>query len=102
MKFDGWRMQLHKAGDRVVVFSRNGVDMTGRFPMIRDRVLSLSASTAIIDAELVACDSDGKPDFKALMDGQRENLCGCAASRLVGPIGVIQGRAPHCRHFRTN
>ena len=25
VKFDGWRMQLHKAGDRVVVFSRNGV-----------------------------------------------------------------------------
>ena len=99
-------MQLHKAGDRVVVFSRNGVDMTGRFPMIRDRVLSLSASTAIIDAELVACDSDGKPDFKALMDGQRENLRGCAASRLRTCLGrsasFSPGRAPHCRHFRTN
>ncbi len=71
----GWRMQLHKAGDRVVVFSRNGVDMTQRFAMIRDKVLSLPAHSAIIDAELVACDSDGKPDFNALMDGQRDNLC---------------------------
>ncbi|MGP1666673.1 MAG: ATP-dependent DNA ligase [Rhodanobacter sp.] len=35
VKFDGWSMQLHKAGDRVVVFSRNGVDMTNRFTMIR-------------------------------------------------------------------
>ena len=43
VKFDGWRMQLHKAGDRVVVFSRNGVDMTKRFAMIRDKVLSLPA-----------------------------------------------------------
>ena len=75
VKFDGWRMQLHKAGDRVVVFSRNGVDMTKRFAMIRDRMLSLPAESAIIDAELVACDGDGKPDFSALMDGQRENLC---------------------------
>ena len=75
VKFDGWRMQLHKAGDRVVVFSRNGVDMTKRFAMIRDKLLSLPAQSAIIDAELVACDSDGKPDFNALMNGQRENLC---------------------------
>ena len=75
VKFDGWRMQLHKAGERVVVFSRNGVDMTNRFAMIRDKVLSLPAASAIIDAELVACDSDGKPDFNALMGGQRENLC---------------------------
>ena len=75
VKFDGWRMQLHKVCDRVVVFSRNGVDMTDRFGMIRDKVLSLPAASAIIDAELVTCDSDGKPDFNALMNGQRENLC---------------------------
>jgi ATP dependent DNA ligase domain len=43
VKFDGCRMQLHKAGDRVVVFSRNGIDMTGRFAMIRDKVLSMPA-----------------------------------------------------------
>ena len=75
VKFDGWRMQLHKAGDRVVMFSRNGVDMTKRFAMIRDKVLSLPTASVIMDAELVACDSDGKPDFDALMNGQRENLC---------------------------
>ena len=75
VKFDGWRMQLHKAGDRVVIFSRNGIDMTSRFAGIRDKVLSLPAVSAIIDAELVACDSDGKPDFDALMNGERENLC---------------------------
>ena len=75
VKFDGWRMQLHKAGDRVVVFSRNGVDMTKRFAIVRDKVLSLPAASIIIDAELVACDSDGQPDFNALMKGQRENLC---------------------------
>jgi bifunctional non-homologous end joining protein LigD len=75
VKFDGWRMQLHKAGDRVVVFSRNGIDMTSRFAMIRDQVMSLPVTSVIIDAELVACDTDGNPDFNALMGGQRENLC---------------------------
>jgi bifunctional non-homologous end joining protein LigD len=75
VKFDGSRMQLHKAGDRVVVFSRNGVDMIGRFAVSRDKVLSLPAQSAIIDAELVASDSDGNPDFNALMGGERQNLC---------------------------
>jgi bifunctional non-homologous end joining protein LigD len=60
VKFDGWRMQLHKVGDRVVVFSRNGVDMTKRFAMIRDKALRLPAASAIIDAELVACEHDDK------------------------------------------
>ena len=24
VKFDGWRVQLHKSGERAIVFSRNG------------------------------------------------------------------------------
>jgi ATP-dependent DNA ligase len=35
----------------------------------------LPAKSAIIDAEIVVCDSDGKPDFKALMDGAARELC---------------------------
>jgi bifunctional non-homologous end joining protein LigD len=75
VKFDGWRAQLHKSGDDVVIFTRNGADYTRRFPAVRDSVLSLPVRSAIIDAEIVVCDSDGKPDFNALMEGQREDLC---------------------------
>jgi len=38
IKFDGWRAQLHKRGERVVIFSRNGHDFTHRFPEIRECV----------------------------------------------------------------
>jgi bifunctional non-homologous end joining protein LigD len=65
VKFDGWRAQLNKRGDDVVIFSRNGHDYTGRFPAVRDSLLSLPARSAIIDAEIVVCDSDDKPDFDA-------------------------------------
>ena len=34
MKFDGWRAQLHFAGDDVIVFTRNGNDVTRRFGSI--------------------------------------------------------------------
>ena len=68
VKFDGWRAQLHKRGDDVVIFTRNGHDYTGHFPAVRDSLLSLPARSAIIDAEIVVCDSDDKPDFDALME----------------------------------
>jgi ATP-dependent DNA ligase len=34
VKFDGYRVQAHKAGSRVVIYSRNGQDFTERFPSI--------------------------------------------------------------------
>jgi ATP-dependent DNA ligase len=35
VKFDGWRAQLHKSGDEVTIYTRNGYDYTKRFPSIR-------------------------------------------------------------------
>src|SRR6185312_11949167 len=75
VKFDGWRAQLHKQGDDVTIYSRNGSNYTRRFPAIRDSLISLPARSAIIDAEIVVCDSDGKPNFQALMNGARTELC---------------------------
>ncbi len=75
VKFDGWRAQLHKAGEEVVIFTRKSNDYTKRFPSIRNSVLSLPAASAIIDAEIVACDSSGKPDFRALMENATGPLC---------------------------
>jgi bifunctional non-homologous end joining protein LigD len=57
------------------LYSRRGNDLTKRFRFIRDAVLCLPCRSAIIDAELVVCDSDGRPDFKSLMARSDENLC---------------------------
>ena len=73
-KFDGWRGQLHKAGDDVVVFSRYGKDITRRFRAIAHSLRVLPTKSAIIDCELVACDGDGMPSFSALMAGG-DTLC---------------------------
>ena len=72
-KFDGWRVQIHRRPDDVVkLFSRNGRDITDRFPTLTDACLYLPE--CIVDGELVACDTDGRPDFDAIM--RREgNLC---------------------------
>jgi bifunctional non-homologous end joining protein LigD len=77
VKFDGYRCQLHKAGNDIVIFSKNGRDFTNRFPGIRDAVLTLPCKSAIIDGEVVACKNDGTPDFRALHSGNysQEILC---------------------------
>jgi bifunctional non-homologous end joining protein LigD len=76
VKFDGWRAQLHKAGADVVIYTRNGNDVTRRFRGIAAAMATkLQASSAIIDAELVACDVSGAPNFYALMGGAKHGCC---------------------------
>jgi ATP dependent DNA ligase domain len=57
VKFDGYRMQLHKAGHKVRLFTRNGHDWTERSPLLAAELAALPA--CIIDAELVATDEAG-------------------------------------------
>ena len=75
VKHDGWRAQMHKAGDDVVVYSKTGADFTKRFRSIADAVLKLPVASCIIDAELVACDKDGNLNFYELMRGTRHGCC---------------------------
>ncbi len=72
--FNGWRAQLHRAGNKVTIFMR-GSDYTGRMPDLRDSLGALPARSAIIDAEIVLCETDGKPDLKALKEGRAGDLC---------------------------
>ena len=53
VKFDGYRMQAHKAEERITLYTRNGADWTERFPRIAAAITSLPCPSAIIDAELV-------------------------------------------------
>lgn len=75
VKFDGYRAQLQKDGDQVALFSKNGKDFTARFKPIAKAVALLPVRHVIIDAEIVACDAEGKPDFRALHSGAKEGLC---------------------------
>jgi bifunctional non-homologous end joining protein LigD len=75
VKFDGFRIQLHKLGDDVRLYSRNGKDFTDRFPSIAAAVHRLAAKDAVIDGELVSCDEADKPDFYALMRRRTSGLC---------------------------
>jgi bifunctional non-homologous end joining protein LigD len=75
VKFDGFRVQLHKAGRAAFVFGKNGGGLTHRFPTIAAAILALPVPSCAIDGELIAAGADGPPDFLALLHGRRVPVC---------------------------
>ena len=54
-KYDGFRVQIHKDGENVRIFSRNLEEMTHMFPeLIKASVEQIKANTAILDGEALA------------------------------------------------
>ena len=49
-----------------------------RFRAIADAILKLPAASCVLDAEAVACDESGNPDFYQLMRGAPHGWCACA------------------------
>jgi DNA ligase-1 len=60
-KLDGARIQVHKSGRDVRVFSRNLNDVTAAVPEVVEAALELRAHDAIVDGETIALHADGTP-----------------------------------------
>jgi bifunctional non-homologous end joining protein LigD len=74
VKFDGFRIQVHKEGKDVALFSRGGTDWTDRYRAISDAAARLPVSAIVLDAELTAHKLDGSLDFGALLSKRRAHL----------------------------
>ena len=61
-KLDGIRIQVHRDGDRVVVYTRTLDDITSRVPEVVTAVLELKADKVVLDGELIALRHDGRPE----------------------------------------
>jgi DNA ligase-1 len=61
-KFDGARVQIHKEGDNITLFSRRLENITDSLPDIVEAVReNIDAESAILDGEAVAIDENGRP-----------------------------------------
>ncbi|QDZ14230.1 ATP-dependent DNA ligase [Humibacter ginsenosidimutans] len=60
-KLDGARIQVHRDGDEVHVFTRSLADITHRVPEVVDAVRRLELQTAIFDGETLTLDEAGVP-----------------------------------------
>ncbi|HUS75927.1 MAG TPA: ATP-dependent DNA ligase [Methanothrix sp.] len=60
-KYDGARVQIHKEGDSVRVFSRRLENVTASLPEMVQAARQITAKSAILDGEAVAIGKDGRP-----------------------------------------
>jgi DNA ligase-1 len=60
-KFDGARIQVHRAGDDVRIFSRSLNDVTAAAPEVVEAVRRLPGRELILEGEVLALTPDGRP-----------------------------------------
>ncbi len=60
-KLDGARVQVHRDGDRVAVFSRRLRDVTASVPELVETVRALPARAVVLDGEVLAWSADDRP-----------------------------------------
>jgi DNA ligase 1 len=88
-KYDGARIQLHRAADRVAVWTRGLSDVTASLPdVVEIARRDLTGAPFILDGEVVALDAAGRPlPFQELMRRFRR-VHGVAALAREMPLGL--------------
>ncbi len=88
-KLDGARVQVHKAGDTVRVYTRNLNDVTARVPEVGEILRASPAGGLILDGEVIALRPDGSPlSFQVTMSRFGRKL-DVEAMRAEVPLAVF-------------
>ncbi len=61
VKLDGVRIQVHRSGGEVGLFTRTLDDVTARLPELVESALALPATEFVLDGEAIALRPDGRP-----------------------------------------
>ncbi len=91
MKLDGIRIQVHRSGDDVSVFTRSLDDITTRVPEVVAAVRALPAREIVLDGEAMALDERGRPrpfqetSSRAATRGARRNAAGPSEGPALTP-----------------
>jgi DNA ligase 1 len=60
-KLDGARIQVHRRGDEVRIFTRNLNEITERLPQVVEIIRSFPGTECVLDGEILGLDPDGRP-----------------------------------------
>jgi DNA ligase-1 len=97
-KLDGARVQIHRAGDEVSIYTRSLDDVTARLPEVVEATLALPVRDLIADGEAIALRSDGRPHrFQVTASrfgrgggrGGKDRSVDIAAARAAQPLSVF-------------
>src|SRR5882762_1657307 len=85
-KFDGARIQIHRDGDEIGLFTRTLDDVTVRLPEVVEMVRALPVATLVADAEAIALRPDGRPQPFAVTASRVGSRRDIASGRTTTPI----------------
>ncbi|MBG0824715.1 ATP-dependent DNA ligase [Planomonospora sp. ID91781] len=88
-KLDGVRIQAHRSGDAVSVFTRTLDDITAQVPELVEAVGALPAADLVLDGEVIALRPDGRPEPFQVTSGRVASRADVAGARRSTPLSVF-------------
>ncbi|MEN8651376.1 ATP-dependent DNA ligase [Streptomyces sp. 21So2-11] len=88
-KLDGIRVQVHRDGEEVRVFTRTLDDITNRVPELTSSAMELSSDSFILDGEVIAFDAGGRPLPFQDIAGRVGSRLDVAAARAALPLSPV-------------
>jgi hypothetical protein len=103
VKFDDFRLIVHRDGDRVRLITRGGYDWTKRYPRITEAAPKVRQGRFVIDGEAVILGVDGVFDFDALHCGKHnEEVQLCAFDILSRAMTICASCRCTCAKQTSN
>jgi len=88
-KLDGARVQIHRAGDEVTVYTRSLDDVTARLPEVVEAALALPVRDLIADGEAIALRPDNRPHRFQVTASRFGRSVDVAAARATQQLSVF-------------
>ncbi|MGP3966591.1 ATP-dependent DNA ligase [Streptomyces sp. 6N223] len=82
-KLDGIRVQVHRDGEEVRVYTRTLDEIGARLPEVRAAAMELAAERAVLDGEVIALDAAGRPRPFQETSGRVGTLAGAGGLPLT-------------------
>ncbi|WP_250563137.1 ATP-dependent DNA ligase [Sphaerisporangium fuscum] len=88
-KLDGIRVQAHRSGAEVKVFTRTLDDITTQVPELVEAVLALPVDDIVLDGEVIALRPDGRPEPFQVTASRVASKIDVARLRETTPLSVF-------------
>ncbi|WP_432014671.1 ATP-dependent DNA ligase [Streptomyces cucumeris] len=88
-KLDGIRVQVHRDGDDIHVYTRTLDEITGRLPEVVRAARELAVDRAVLDGEVISLDAGGRPrpfQETSARVGSRLDVAGASAALPLSPV----------------
>jgi len=88
-KLDGVRLQVHRSGEEVRIFTRSLDDITARLPEVAAIARSLPHDQLVLDGEVLSLRTDGRPEAFQVVASRTMSSVDVAGLSQTGPLQVF-------------